>query len=603
MSQVPGGLGVFETVVVLFLSPSLPAPQILGPLLAYRGIYYLLPFLAAVAMLGAFELFQRKERLARLSRMFAAWLPEVVPPVLSFTTFLAGAILLFSGALPAVPGRLKWLQDVLPLPILELSHFLGSLAGAGLLILARGLQRRLDAAYHLATILLISGAVFSLLKGLDYEEAAVLTIMLVALGSSRRSFYRKTSLLNERFSPGWVAAIVLVMAGSVWLGMFSYKHVEYSRDLWWQFSFLSDAPRFLRATVGAVALVVIFAAARLLRPARPEPALPGVAEMEKARAVIARSRDASASLALLGDKRLLFSESGNSFIMYGVEGRSWVSLGDPVGDERDREELVRRFYDLCDGHAGWPVFYEVPAQSLPLYGDLDLTALKIGEKARVPLETFILEGGERKGLRYLFHRHEREGSAFFVIPPSGVPDLLPELKKISDAWLSEKRTKEKRFSLGFFREEYLREFPLAIVRRDGRIVAFANVWLGAEKEELSLDLMRHLPDAPRGLMEYLFVSLMLWGKNGGYRWFNLGMAPLSGLEAGEAPSPWSRIEAMVYRHGEHFYSFQGLRRYKERFSPVWEPRYLVSPGGLALPRIIANIASLVSGGLKGVIVR
>jgi len=113
--------------------------------------------------------------------------------------------------------------------------------------------------------------------------------------------------------------------------------------------------------------------------------------------------------------------------------------------------------------------------------------------------------------------------------------------------------------------------------------------------------MRYLPEAPEGVMDYIFIQLMLWGKREGYRWFNLGMAPLSGLETKPLSPLWSRVGAVVFRHGEHFYNFQGLRHYKEKFEPRWEPKYLASPGGLSLPRILTNIASLISGNIKGVL--
>jgi len=172
---------------------------------------------------------------------------------------------------------------------------------------------------------------------------------------------------------------------------------------------------------------------------------------------------------------------------------------------------------------------------------------------------------------------------------------------LSDAWLKMKNTREKKFSLGFFTEEYLKEFPAAVVLKDGRIVAFANLFLGAGKQELSADLMRHLPEAPNGVMDYLFVELMLWGRREGYQWFNMGLAPLSGLEDQTSATFWNHLGSIVFRHGEHFYNFQGLREYKQKFDPVWRPKYLASPGGLSLPRILINIASLISGGLKGVV--
>jgi phosphatidylglycerol lysyltransferase len=184
-----------------------------------------------------------------------------------------------------------------------------------------------------------------------------------------------------------------------------------------------------------------------------------------------------------------------------------------------------------------------------------------------------------------------------------VPPLLDELKQISDAWLAEKDTREKGFSLGFFEPEYMKKLPIAIVRRQGNIIAFANIWPGADSEELSIDLMRHLPSAPNGIMDYLFVELMLWGKQQDYDWFSLGMAPMSGLEDRTLAPLWHKVGTFVFRHGEHFYNFQGLRQYKEKFDPVWQSKYLACRGGLALPRILANVATLISGGVKGMITK
>lgn len=181
--------------------------------------------------------------------------------------------------------------------------------------------------------------------------------------------------------------------------------------------------------------------------------------------------------------------------------------------------------------------------------------------------------------------------------------ILPELRDVSDRWLADKRTREKRFSLGSFQESYLVQFPHAVVRREGRIVAFANVWQGAAGGEFSVDLMRHTNEAPSGIMDYLFVQLMLWGREQGYSYFNLGMAPLSGLESRSLAPLWSKLGALVFRHGEHFYNFRGLRQYKEKFNPEWRGKYLATPGGLAVPRVLANVAALISGGLTGAVRR
>jgi len=105
------------------------------------------------------------------------------------------------------------------------------------------------------------------------------------------------------------------------------------------------------------------------------------------------------------------------------------------------------------------------------------------------------------------------------------------------------------------------------------------------------------------LMDYLFLELMLYGKEQGYRWFNLGMAPFAGLERRTIAPLWSRLGSLVFRHGEHFYNFQGLRQYKDKFEPVWEPRYLACPGGLTLPRVLGDIAALIGRGFRGVVAK
>jgi len=308
-------------------------------------------------------------------------------------------------------------------------------------------------------------------------------------------------------------------------------------------------------------------------------------------------------MALLGDKSFLLSKGGGAFLMYAVKGRSWIVLGDPVGEESSFPELVWAFRNRVHRHDGWPVFFEVTPAFLPLYLDAGLTLLKVGEEGRVPLGSFSLEGSHRAQLRQTVRRVERDGGSFEIVPRQEVERLLPELRAVSDAWLAEKATREKGFSLGAFSDDYLRWSPVVVVRAQGRIVAFANVLGTQGKAELAPDLMRYREEAPRGSMEYLFIQMMLWGAGEGFEWLNLGMAPFSGLETGPMASLWNRLGAALFRHGEHFYNFQGLRAYKEKFEPVWEPRYLASPGGATLPFIVTNLASLVSGGLVGTLTK
>jgi phosphatidylglycerol lysyltransferase len=603
VSHVPGGLGVFEAVMLAGFgaegNQGLEAP-ILGALAAYRLIYYFLPLFAATVVV-----LWREARGLRQKTLLAPWFTALLPPFFAGLTMVSGAVLLFSGATSALPARMAILRDVLPLAVLEVSHFLSSVVGMMLLILARGLQRRLDAAYVLTLVLLVLGAVLSLLKGIDYEEATLLSVLALALAPAHRLFYRRASMFSASFSWGWIIAIVAVLVCAGWLVGFSYKHVEYSKNLWWEFSFYhGGAPRALRALVGAAAAGLLFALANLIRPARPDLHLPSEDDLQRALPLIKNFTSAQAHLALMGDKTLLFDTDSRAFIMYDVEGRSWVAMGDPVGEDEDaRRELVWTFRDQCERAGGWPLFYQVRPDDLDLYLEVGMNFLKIGEEARVDLAGFNLDGKSKKVLRNTINKLTRDGMRMEIVPADAVTALMPQLKKISDAWMRDKGVREKGFSLGTFDPRYLERTPMALVWQGEELVAFANLFLTGNKEEASLDLMRHLPDSTAGVMDFLFISLMQWSKQEGYRWFNLGMAPFSGLQNRRSAPLWSRLGAMLFGRGEKFYNFRGLRKYKDKFDPVWEPRYLAVPNGIALPLVFANVASLISGGLSGMVRR
>jgi phosphatidylglycerol lysyltransferase len=408
-------------------------------------------------------------------------------------------------------------------------------------------------------------------------------------------------VMEQRFTPQWVLGLAVVILFILWVGLLAHRHVEYTSDLWWTFGFKAHAPRMLRASLVVIVIAVTFVTLNLLSPGVP-PAEETLATAEdRVQRALALSPSAAGSLALLGDKRFLFHPTADAFVMYQVSGRSWISMGDPIGAPDQAAELAWAFRELCDRHGGWSVFYEVPASSMPIYVDMGLALLKLGEEARVALPSFGLEGSARADLRQTHRRAVRDGASFEIVPAPLSPALIEEMRGVSDAWLSAKSAGEKGFSVGYFDATYLAHFPVALVRSGGRIVAFANVWTTTTRDELSVDLMRYLDGAPKGVMDYLFVELMLWGRAQGYQWFNLGMAPLAGLEQRPLAPAWHRLASLLYRYGENFYNFEGLRRYKEKFDPVWEPHYLATPGGIALPRVLANVTTLIAGGVREIV--
>jgi len=429
-------------------------------------------------------------------------------------------------------------------------------------------------------IILLRRLANGLWKGLNYIESAILFSIFLLLLPQRKHFYRKSSLLNQSFSRDNIIAIAVVVLSFIWLGLFAHEPMEYSEELLWQFGTNMHVSRFFRSIVGISIVLAVFGVMRLLSGSSKDLKLPNNHEINTVKEIIRESTDTNGNLALLEDKYVLFDEQKTSFLAYGISGKSWVCMGDPIGNCKNIKEMIWDFHEMANLHQGWTVFYEVSEKYIPYYLDIGLTLIKIGEEARVQLSEFSLEGSAGKDFRYSVKRMEKDGFHFEVMQSEDIPAHAQELKRISDAWLEIKNTKEKSFSMGSFKKEYLANFPLAIIKKGDQIAAFANIWVTADKEEMAIDLMRYDPNISNSTMEYLFTKLMLWGKEKGFNYFSLGMSPLSGLENRTLAPLWNKIGSTIFTHGDYFYNFKGLRAYKEKFNPIWEPRYIALPKGI-----------------------
>ncbi|MDU9004581.1 bifunctional lysylphosphatidylglycerol flippase/synthetase MprF [Sedimentitalea todarodis] len=600
LSHSPGGLGVFEATLIAGLGAA-GRPDMLAALLLYRVIYSVLPFAVAVVALAVTWAVTRRGAIATTSNWAYRLIRPLVPIAAAGIALLAGSILLISGNLPGETARFGVLRDIIPLQFVEASHLAGSVAGLLLIVVARGLYRKLHRAWLIAMGLMIVGFVASIAKGLDWEEALGMLISLGVLGAFRSAFYRVEAVSVFRLNATWLVSILALLAAIFWIGFFAYSHVEYRDALWWQFAFDGDASRFLRASV-VVALILFGITLNSLLYRRS-----GIKDSHEipdvVRQLIAQSEDTEAQLDLLGDKAFLISEDNRAFIAYCDTGGSLITKGEPVGEEAAGRKLIWQLREMADKAGKRCAFYAVSPKYLATYLDLGLSILKIGEVARVNLQGFTLDGSSKKKFRGARSRAGRDGYEFAIIPKAEVPTVLDQLRGISDRWMQEKQGEEKGFSLGYFDDTYLSNFDHAVLRHveTGRIVAFANLFQGANKHELSLDLMRYDPEGPKIAMDALFAELMLWGAAEGFHWFSLGAAPFSGIENHQLSSLWNRIGGFIYEHGEQVYHFEGLRSFKEKFDPVWTPNYLASPGGLAAPRVLYEVNVLISGGIKGLV--
>lgn len=545
-----------------------------------------------------------KVNAARANRLIvraAALLFEVSPHLFAALCVGAGTLLLTSGVTPAYEDRLDHIRAVLPPILIELSHFGASISGFLLLLLSAGLWRRRRGAWLAAVVVLVVAALFSLLKGLDWEEAAELLVLAAVLAPCRAAFDRRSRMF-EALSPTWVMLVLTVVAGMLWLGFFAYRDVAYTDDLWWSLLIDREVSGFLR--VGAVlALLAVIVAGRSLisAPGARSHGPASEAEIRRALAVLQAGDGVLPDgwLAMLKDKALMFSPSGRSFLAYRVRGRRWITMGEPIGPSGEHLPLLWAFAEMADSYGGAPVFYAVEETALADLATLGLAVRKIGEEALVDIEAFTLQGRSRQNLRTAVNRCEREGATFEMLPPGAAFDVADALRAVSDVWLTHHIGVEKGFSLGRFDPDYLALTPVAVVRQGERIVAFANLMPGGDR--LAVDLMRFTPDAPPGVMDYLFIHAITWAKDNGYRWLDLGRAPLAGLENRRLAPVFARVGALVFEEGGALYGFAGLRAWKAKFAPEWRPCFIAAPTSTPLALALLDVALLTSGGWTGML--
>ena len=162
LSHVPGGAGVFETVILGALGTRLPLDGLVGALLLYRVIYYVMPLAVAVIALTIAEIRRAAAANAALARGTIA----LVPLVLSAFAVVLGAMLVFSGVTPTPDDKLDWLQSAFPLPVVEAGHFIASILGLLMILTGRGLVHRLDGAWWMTLVLAASSIAARLRQGL-----------------------------------------------------------------------------------------------------------------------------------------------------------------------------------------------------------------------------------------------------------------------------------------------------------------------------------------------------------------------------------------------------------------------------------------------------
>ncbi|MGI9518402.1 MAG: phosphatidylglycerol lysyltransferase domain-containing protein, partial [Pirellulaceae bacterium] len=508
VTQVPGGLGVLELCLITLLAPSPEAePELFASLMAYRLIFYLTPMVIGIGMLGAHEILTQREHLKKAFSFLGVWTPDIAPRIAALIVFFAGVCMLFGAALPVEANRMELLNQYLPLWFIELSYFLCGIIGVLLLLLSRGLYRRIAMAW-VFTLPALGAAIFFVLTGsLGYLQVLILLTALFVVAPVGHYFHRRGKLLTDQIAYHWLIAIAVVLIIATWLYWFAYKQRgALSFDLL-QFALHADAPRSLRAILGALVAAAGFYIVRILQISIGRPETTTHRELIVASNIVAGANETIAQVALQGDKRFLFNEAETAFVMYAESGKSSIALGNPIGPSEDAFQLAWDFREMCQIQSYWPVFFLVDDRFAALYQEMNLSLFHVGDLALVDLRDGMDPAQGPPSMMQARESMDERGSEFRVLEdPSSIEAVLPDLERINDAWQKDRGGATLKFSTSFFNAEAIKRNPVALVEQEGRIVAFATLWLGADMEEIAVGMIRYLPETAANILDYILLE-------------------------------------------------------------------------------------------------
>jgi lysyl-tRNA synthetase class 2 len=525
-----------------------------------------------------------------------------VPRFVAAMVALAGIVSLLSAASVPLHQRTRLLTQIVPLSVRAGATSVAALAGLGLLVVAGGLARRQRIAWWVALGLLVVGGVSHMLKDLDVATAGLALALAVVLVANRREFDARTG--PGTFRRALVAAPML--AAAVW-SFGTIAIVTHADDLPTHPSLGAAATDSLRGVLGlpmdlgpngiswlpgllpllgVVVAVAVFAAA--LRPVveglRRSPSDDDVA----ADLVRRYGTDTLAYFSLRSDKSYFFE--GDGLVAYRYLWNLGLCSGDPICAPEDRARTMEAFVRHARGQ-GWGVAVLAGSEEAgDGYRRLGLRPFYLGDEAVLDLRTFTVEGRQIRKVRQSIHRLERAGYTLEFLHDTGVdPDLRDALEGVTRAWRG--RAPERGFTMSLDRLASPRD-PDAIVvvarDADGRAQGFLHlVPCYGDEPGYSLAQMRRRPETPNGLTEWMIARTALELASRGSVRLSLNFSVRGRLfDDAVHLSLWQRAEAAILGWLNPVFQIERLRRFNEKFDPVWVPRYIYYEAPLSLPRVV-----------------
>jgi len=535
---------------------------------------------------------RRPQPLRQLRRM------DPLPKLAGTGAALVGAVNLVSALTPNVQWRGHALLALEPLAAMRLSHALAIPAASMLLVTAPYIARRRRRALAFAVVLLLALAVLNVLKGLDFEESAASLAAAGLLWLGRSSFYVEHEPLTRRGAAGRIVmltlGVTLLATVSVWIA--APAHTAFAEVVQSAVSLLlwQQPPLMFRDEVGQLGLAVgILSAATLLtsallafRPLRGPRALPNAAERAAAKRLVrAHGSDTLAYFKLRLDKHYLFTADARAFVGYRVVNGVLLVSGDPVGAEASVPTLLRDLGAFAERRGLRVAALGVSEALRPLFAQLGLRSMYIGDEAVVRTSEFSLEGRPIRKVRQSVTRLEKAGYRAEVLELGAADEAtLVELERVSKDWRDGADERGFSMALDRLRREEQADTLLAIARDGaGRPRAFMQFVPTYGRAAVSMSLMRRERDSPNGLMEFLVARTIETLRDHDIDEVSLNFAAFARI-VGMPQRGVMRVAARMLSTGDRFFQIESLYRFNAKFFPHWEPRYLLFDGFANLPR-------------------
>ncbi|WP_415338520.1 bifunctional lysylphosphatidylglycerol flippase/synthetase MprF, partial [Clostridium perfringens] len=588
ISMIPGGIGTFDLTFMNGLeSVGVPIEQTLLVIILYRISYFLVP--AVIGVLLFVHDFGSK-----INEKFNGLPYEIVSKiaykVVVALVFISGAVITISNIAPQYLFKIKLLKELLGKQVLGLSMGMSIVLGFLIMLISLMMKYRAKSIYKTSMILLLLGIPLSLTNGINPYELAFIIIVSYILYLSRKMFYRDSFVVSCKNTI--IDSAILMASFSVYF----FILIRFGRYLKYV-GIVRKMPYKIAYKFGFIAFVlvtVIYVAIYFFNVRRKIPVKVFDECKEDVERIIEEYKgDSLTHLVFLKDKYIYLNEDKDLFIQYEVYGDKLFVLGNPVGNTENLFREIEKFCEYADNYGYTPVFYQVNDEMISYLHSNGYDFMKIGEEAKVDVKEFKVVGNKMKSLKTSRSKVTKEGYTFHMVEPPFSREFLDSLRNISDEWLDGR--KEKGFSVGFFDEDYLNKAPIAVLKdAEGEIKAFANIMYMYDDESFSVDLMRFSKNTPRGVMDFMFISLIEYGKEKGYEIFNMGMAPLANVGLSKYAFWNEKLTLQVYENGQAFYSFKGLRRFKEKFSNKWDYKYIAYRRNTSILITVIQVALICS---------